>query len=108
MMENATMPKLIRLYIVSVAVGFAVALAFAVALVWLDVANFRHLILMTESGPMAFCLLVFFNGIVFGGVQFAIAVMRLGEDDRRPRGGRRAPVATIIPIRVTAVAQKRR
>jgi hypothetical protein len=102
------MPKLVRLYIVSVAIGFAVALAFAVGLVWLDVANLRHLILMTDSGPMAFFLLVVFNGIVFGGVQFAIAVMRLAEDDRGPRGGRPVPVATMIPIRVAAVARKRR
>jgi len=45
---------------------------------------------------------------VFGGVQFAIAVMRLAEDDSGPKGGRRAPVATNIPIRVAAVAPRRR
>jgi hypothetical protein len=98
------MPKLIRLYISSVAIGFAIALAFAVGLVWLDVANLRHLILQSDSGPLAFFLLVFFNGIVFGGVQFAIAVMRLADDDSGPRGGRRVPVATMIPIRVDVAA----
>ena len=31
------------------------------------------------------------NGVVFGAVQFAIAVMRMAEDDSGPKGGRRAP-----------------
>lgn len=100
------MPKLIRLYIVSVAIGFGIALAFALALVWMDVANLRHLILETDSGALAFFLLVFFNGIVFGGVQFAIAVMRLADGDDGPRGGRRRPIPTLTPIRVEVTAGK--
>ncbi len=31
------MPKLIRLYIINVAIGFAIAVAFVAALIWLDV-----------------------------------------------------------------------
>lgn len=102
------MPKLIRLYIVNVAIGFAVALAFVAGLVWFDVANLRQLILGSDQGVLAFGLLVMFHGVVFGGVQFAIAVMRLAEDDSGPRTGRRPPVATTIPIPVEAVARKRR
>ncbi len=71
------------------------------ALVWLDVANLRHLILETEKGYLAFALLVLSNGIVFAGVQFAIAVMRLADDDDRP--DRRPPRAArheCEPIRV--------
>ncbi len=44
------MPKLVRLYVVNVLIGFALALAFVTALVWLDVANLRHLILETDKG----------------------------------------------------------
>ena len=100
------MPKLVRLYIVNVLIGFALALVFVVGLVWLDVANLRHLILDTSSGPLAFVLLVLSNGVVFAGVQFGIAVMRLAEDDRGPRGGRGIPLATRIPIRVEATAAR--
>ncbi len=100
------MPKLIRLYIVNVLIGFGLALAFVVGLVWLDVANLRHLILETDSGPLAFLLLVLSNGVVFAGVQFGIAVMRLAEDDRGPKGGRGVPLATRIPIRVEATAAR--
>jgi hypothetical protein len=100
-------PKLVRLYVVNVLIGFAIALAFVIALVWLDVANLRHLILETEKGYLAFGLLVLSNGIVFAGAQFAIAVMRLADDDDRPAGGRRAPRATMEPIRVESVARPR-
>jgi heme/copper-type cytochrome/quinol oxidase subunit 3 len=106
--EVAHMPKLIRLYIVNVAIGFAVALAFVIGLVWADVANLLHLIFGSDQGPLAFFLLVMFHGVVFGGVQFAIAVMRMTEDDGGPRNGRRQPVATMIPIPVNVAARKRR
>ena len=33
--------------------------------------------------------LVMFNGIVFGGVQFAIAIMRMAEREEPPTAGRR-------------------
>ncbi len=101
------MPKLVRLYIVSCAIGFGIALAFASTLVAMDVANLRHLILETEQGYLGFVLLVLSNGVVFAGVQFAIAVMRLADNDQKPTGGRRAPIATTIPVRIEAVARKR-
>jgi hypothetical protein len=41
---------------------------------------------------------------VFGGVQFAIAVMRLAEDPAGPRRGWRAPSAGLTPIRVAVTA----
>jgi hypothetical protein len=98
------MPKLIRLYIVNVAIGFSVALAFVSGLVWFDVAHLRQLITGSDQGVLAFALLVMFHGVVFGGVQFAIAVMRLAEDDSGPKGGRRRPLATMVPIRVEVAA----
>lgn len=96
------MPKLIRLYIVSVAIGFALSAVFAALLVAFDVAHLQRLILGSETGWLAAALIVFFNGIVFAGAQFAIAVMRLAEpEDRGPRGPLRP-----VPVRV--VAQKAR
>lgn len=84
------MPKLVRFYIKHVLIGFAIAVAFVAGLLALDVAGLRHLILTSSDGPLALGLLIFSNGIVFAGVQFAIAVMGLAEDTSGGRGpGRR-------------------
>lgn len=98
------MPKLVRLYIKSCVIGFALAVGFVVALVVMDVAGLQRLILATDMGWVAALMMVMFNGVVFSGMQFAIAIMLMAEDDdddRGPRGGR------MIPIRVEAVARSR-
>lgn len=100
------MPKLVRLYIVNVAIGFGLALVFVALLIGFDVAHLRHLVLHTEMGWLAGVMMVMFNGVVFAGVQFAIAVMRLAEPDDGPRGGRKARFpATLRPIPVEAAAR---
>lgn len=99
------MPKLVRLYIVNVAIGFGLSAGFLAALVALDVAGLRHLILGSDMGLLAALMIFVFQGVVFAGVQFAIAVMRLAEDDDdTPRGGLRAE---LIPIPVKADQGKR-
>lgn len=93
------LPKLVRLYIVQSAIGFAVAAAFVALLLGLNVANLWHLVTHTSAGPLAVFLLWLFNGIVFSGVQFGITVMRMGEPER-PSGGSRlrpAPEAQRLP-----------
>lgn len=102
------MPKLIRLYITNVAYGFALAVAFVAMLVWADVANLRHLVLETEMGWLAGVMMVMANGVVFAGVQFAIAVMRMADSGDGPKGGTHAPVVRMEPVRVQATAQVRR
>ena len=99
------MPKLIRLYIVNVAIGFGIAAAFVAGLVYMDVANLRHLILETDMGFVAGGMMVLFNGVVFAGVQFAIAIMRMADTDDTPPGGKR-DVLVPAPVRVTAAAQR--
>lgn len=97
------MPALVRLYIRQVAIGFAIAAAFTALLLWFDVAGLRHLVTHTAEGPLAVVLLVVFNGIVFSGVQFGIAVMRLAErprDDGRGKGTAllAEPVPALAPV----------
>lgn len=98
------MPKLIRLYIIQCAIGFAIAAAFVAMLLWFNVANLWHLVSTSPSGLLAVVILWVSNGIVFAGVQFAIAVMRLKEDERPPRGGKRQRVAVMRPALVRAQA----
>lgn len=82
------MPKLIRLYITQVAIGFALSGVLVALLLWFNVANLWHLVTASDVGVLAVFLLWLFNGIVFAGVQFGIAVMNLAEDDDdEPRGG---------------------
>ena len=95
------MPKLIRLYIVNVAFGFAVAAGFVAALVGLDVAGIGRLVMHSDMGIVAALMLWVFHGVLFAGVQFGIAVMGLADDDT-PRGGK------LIPIRVEATVQRKR
>jgi hypothetical protein len=107
------MPKLVRLYIRNVLIGFAIAFGFVSALVWLDIANLHHLILETRNGWLAFAMMVMANGVVFAGVQFAIAVMQMAEDPGGPTRGSRAPVTRrrghgeMIPIAATAPKSQR-
>ena len=101
------MPKLIRLYITSVAIGFALSAVFLGLLVWQDIAGLGHLVLRTASGGIAAVMLFVMNGIIFAGVQFAIAVMRLAEDDNEPRGGLRVPsILCAIPVKPRAKSAK--
>ena len=96
------MPKLIRLYIVNVLIGFAISALFLGLILALDVAGLRHLMLQSPSGWLAGFAFFFLNGIVFAGVQFGIAVMRLAEDDNRPSGGGLRQV--LRPVRATIPA----
>ena len=105
------MPALVRLYIRHVLIGFAISSAFCATLVWMNVAGLGHLILETDLGWVAALMMFVSNGVVFAGVQFAIAVMLLAEDDTGPRGGHRHGAARVllpVAIPVRDVRQDRR
>ena len=100
------MPKLIRLYIVNVAIGFVIAAIFVGALIAFDIGGLRHLVTGSSDGDLALFLMWFFTGSVVAGVQFGIAVMQM-KDDGGPKGGRKVPIATRIPAMVREVAKPR-
>ncbi|MEI4195370.1 hypothetical protein [Roseovarius sp. E0-M6] len=99
------MPKLIRLYIVNVSIGFVAAAVFVGMLLWFNVANLWHLVTHSDKGWLAVLILWLANGIVFAGVQFAIAVMAMkdDDDDDDDQGGHGSPVMqhdhVAIPVR---------
>jgi TRAP-type C4-dicarboxylate transport system permease small subunit len=101
------MPELVRLYIRSVAFGFGIAVVFTAGVVWLDVAGVGHLILGSDIGWVAALMMVFFNGIIFGAVQFAYQIMSMAEDDA-PTGGTGLRESALIPIPVEATVQRRK
>ena len=94
------MPKLIKLYIQQVIIGFGLSAAFTAILVYFDIANLQRLLLGSSDGLLGLFLIFFFNGLVFAGVQFAIRIMRMGYEDDDDRG---MPIRTgeLIPIRIS-------
>ncbi len=100
------MPRLVRLYIISIAIGFALGAAFTAMLIAMDVASLRHLIHSTNGGWIAVAMLVFFHGVLFSGVQFAIRIMLMARTDP-PKGGLRQRIRW-RPIRVHAAGHARK
>ena len=98
------MPKLVRLYIRHVLIGFGISAVVVSGLLYLNVANLWHLISTSDMGWIAILMLFVFNGVVFAGVQFSIVIMRMAQNDP-PAGGpkkRVGPVAgmAVIPVPV--------
>jgi hypothetical protein len=95
------MPDLIRLYVSQVAVGFAIAGVMVAGLLWFNVGNLGHLVATSDVGWLAVLMLWVFNGIVFAGVQFAMAIMGMADDDDDDdEGGHHAHDPVAIPVRV--------
>ncbi len=101
------MPKLVHLYIKQVFWGFALSAIFVGLLLWTNVGNLWHLVSTSDMGLVAVLMLFMFNGIIFSGVQFAITIMRMEHEDDTPTRGKRIPVATDIPVRVTTAAPRK-
>lgn len=104
------MPKLVQLYIKNVLIGFLLSIVFVAMLMWFNVANLWHLVTATQGGTIAVIMLVIFNAIVFAGVQFSIAVMRLAEPEDDDQGGRRDAIplqAEPALVRVAADTRRR-
>jgi hypothetical protein len=103
------MPKLVRLYISQVIIGFGLSAVFVAALLTLNVANLWHLVTHSTGGLLAVTMLWIFNGIVFAGVQFGISIMRLADEDDTPRGPRQqALVREYAPIPVRTDERRKR
>ena len=110
--QPGRLPLLVRVYIRQCLIGFALAAVFVGLLLGFDVARLRSLIFATQGGWIALVLLVFFNGVVFAGVQFAITIMRMADPDRGSGSGRRSfPLVRFMtrrdPVRVKAAGPQR-
>ena len=88
------MPKIFRFYILHCLIGFAISAVFIAGLLYLNVANLWQLIRGSDVGLLALTVFWVLNGIVFSGVQTAVAVMLMAEndEDEGPKGGTPAAV----------------
>ncbi len=98
------MPELVRLYVRHVAIGFLLALIFTGLLLWLDIGNLWHLVRATDAGPLAVVMLIMANAIMFSGMQFGYAVMRMGHDDGAG-GGKKTRRIHFHALRVTVASK---
>lgn len=78
------MPKLVRFLIGHAALGFAIAFAAVTLMMIANVANLRTLIMESEGGLLALCLLTFFLGLTLASAQMGIAVIMLKDGGRGP------------------------
>jgi len=101
---GSDMPKLIKLYIQQVFIGFGLSAVFTAILLYFDIANLQRLLLGSSDGVLGLFLIFFFNGLVFAGVQFAIRIMRMGceeDDDDDDDRGMPIHLGQLIPIRIS-------
>lgn len=101
------MPELVRLYIRQSIIGFLLAAVFVGLLLGLNVANLRHLVFNAPGGWLAGVLLVVFNGIVFAGVQFGIAIMGMAEPRKRDGGNAAQAVVDFVALPIRADDERR-
>ncbi len=98
------MPKLVKLYIQQVAIGFGLSAIFTVILLYFNVANLQRLLLGSTDGLLGLFLVFFFNGLIFAGAQFAIRIMRMGHEDDDDDDDHRGPPVHVdrrlVPIRI--------
>ena len=90
------MPRLLRLYLISIAIGFVLSFVFTTLLLVLDVAGLWHLVTSTRGGVIAVIMLLWFHTLLFSGVQFGYAVMRLAEKSGGG-GGKTSRTAPLVP-----------
>ncbi len=93
-----------RLYLRHCLVGFVLSTVFVGLILHYDIARIGSLVAGSDVGLLAVFMLWFFNGTVFGSVQFAIYVMLNAEDDDDDdhHGG------MLIPVQVPARRENRR
>jgi hypothetical protein len=111
--ETIVMSDLFKLFLRSVAIGLCLAAIFVAMILWFDIAGLQSLMLGGAAGLYGLAALWVLNGIVFGAVQFAIAVMGLSDDegdDDDKRGGH--PIGRIqeqmiaIPVPVDSASKR--
>ncbi len=102
------MPRLVRLYIIQIFIGFGLSAVFVALLLWQNVGNLAHLVTNSDMGWLALLMLFIFNGLVFAGVQFAIVIMRMADTPKPPTRGKRLPRnPQMVPVKVVAGPPKR-
>lgn len=94
------LPPHVRFLLGHAAIGVLAGCLFVGAIVGLDIAGLRGLILRGADGALALGLLLFGSAVTFGSAAMGAAIMGLGAAPK-PRGGKggRLGIAAPQPVR---------
>ncbi|WP_299769010.1 hypothetical protein [uncultured Tateyamaria sp.] len=73
---------LIRLFLNSTAVGFALSAVFVTGIWLLDIAGIHTRAARSDDAFLILFILWFFHGLLFGAVQISYVVWQIGRDDQ--------------------------
>jgi hypothetical protein len=79
-----SLPYHVRFLLGHAAIGVTVGVLFVAALLSLDVAGLRGLMLRGADGALALAMLLFGSAVTFGSVAMGAAIMGLGAPPRTP------------------------
>lgn len=105
-MQPLRLPKLLSFLLVHAAIGFLIAGAFVIALVWLDIGGFGSLVGRSGVAPLALGVLTAFLGLTFASVQMGAAIMLLPKEEESGPGGGGPHPARLAPVRIGAVPRR--
>jgi hypothetical protein len=90
--------RLVRLMIVNWLGGMAVGVICAALALAFDVAGLRTLLWSSDVALLGAAMLIAAFAFSFGGIVCAAAVMRAGDDDEPPRGGRKSRLGARLKV----------
>jgi hypothetical protein len=96
------LPAHVRFLLGHATIGILVGWLFAAALLALDVASLRTMMLRGGDGLLALGLLLFGTTITFGSAAMGAAIMGLGAPPPQPPSGRPRALAA-VPVRARQV-----
>jgi hypothetical protein len=93
-----SLPAHVRFLLGHAAIGVSIGVLFVAAVLALDVAGLRGLILRGADGWLALALLLFGSAVTFGSAAMGAAIMGLGAPPKTPEPPRGNALAA-VPVR---------
>ncbi|MCF6445147.1 hypothetical protein [Nereida sp. MMG025] len=100
----------VTIYLIQNVIGFAISAVFVAILLYTDTLGLWSMIQRSGDGWLAVFILWFFNGALFGAVQFGVHVMLMAGTEREDKGGRGGgtPELARVPVTHRSSARGRR
>jgi hypothetical protein len=96
-----------RLFVISAVQGLALAAVFVGLLLWLNIGSLWQLVSASPVGWLAVVMLITSGTVLFSGVQFALALMRIADRaGGQGGGGGRRRKANWSRIRIASGARR--
>ena len=104
-MQQPSLPKLIRFLILHASIGFVIAAAMTLGLLWANIGGVGTLICSASCAPMPAILLWFMLGLTCSSCQMGAAIMLLADDPSDSGRGRRSLPSMFARVRTRGGSQ---